>query len=100
MDEDMSPLKKLIQISQGRRLHRSRCPSVTSTIDALRTTKETIDEDGFIGEAFSLKSKKSTSKVTSLCCVGKEQMTSYSVKSTEIAEERRKDCKNPQIPNE
>lgn len=67
----MSPLKQLVQISQGRRLHGSRHFSVTSRIDALRRTKETTDEDGFIGEAFPLKSKKTTSKVTSLCCVGK-----------------------------
>lgn len=94
----MSPWKKLIQISQGRRLHRSSSYfSVTARIDALRT-KETTNDNGFIGEAFPLKSFKNIFKVA-LCCVGKEQMTSYSMKLTEIAEEIQKDYKNPQIPN-
>lgn len=52
-----------------------------------------MDEDGFIWEVLYLKSRKTTSKVTSLCCVGKEQMTSYSVKLTEIEEAMNKDCK-------
>lgn len=52
MRTGMSPLRKLMQISQDRRLHRRRCFSVTSRIDALRTTKETTDDKGFIGEAF------------------------------------------------
>lgn len=45
-------MKQLVQISHGRKLHRSRHFSVTSGIGALRRKKETTDENGFIGEIF------------------------------------------------
>lgn len=57
-----------------------------------------MDEDGLIWQVLYLKSTKTTSKVTSIYCVGKEQMTSYSVRLTKIKEVMNKDCKK--TPNE
>jgi len=41
----VSSLRKLMQTSQGRRLHRSRHFSVTWTVEAVRTMKETMGGD-------------------------------------------------------
>lgn len=58
MDEDRNgPLEEADTDKPGQENAQDRHFSVTSRIDALRTTKETTDYNEFIGEAFPLKSK-------------------------------------------
>lgn len=55
---------------------------------------------GVYEKFFCLEYRKFTPKITSLCCIGKQQITSSSVKLTEIEEVMNKDYRKKGIKNQ